>query len=136
MIKRGVVDLILYNEKNEILLQHRDDNAKTYPNKWCIFGGGIEKGETPIQALKRELKEELNYDVKNPKLVLEKKVDEKKYKRKLKFFIFIEEYDEQQKLILGEGKAKKWCKFEDLKNLDMIEADRKTLEEIWDKLNI
>jgi len=54
---------IITNKRNEVLLQHRDGNAPTNPNKWGLWGGGIEKGESPEVALVRELKEELDIDV-------------------------------------------------------------------------
>ena len=37
-------------------------------NCWGTFGGQIEEGETPQEALVREIKEELDYDVETPKL--------------------------------------------------------------------
>lgn len=51
---------ILYNpEKQEVLLQKRDDKAPVNPNLWGLFGGSNEFGETPDETLIRELKEEL-----------------------------------------------------------------------------
>jgi len=63
MIK--IAACILENEKKEILLYSRD-NKKTipFPHHWDLFGGYVEAGETPEQALIREVKEELNYDLK------------------------------------------------------------------------
>ena len=47
---------------NHFLLQHRDNKPEiAYPNLWSFFGGEIEPGETPWQALERELKEELEW---------------------------------------------------------------------------
>ena len=44
------------------LLQLRDDSSDiSYPNQWSFFGGEIELGETPWQALVRELEEELEW---------------------------------------------------------------------------
>ena len=61
--------LIIENAKIEILLQLRDDKPSLeYPNCWGTFGGQIEEGETPQEALVREIREELNYDVESPVL--------------------------------------------------------------------
>lgn len=56
--------LILEDKQGRILLQLRDDKSTIpYPNAWGTFGGQIEKGETPEDAIRREIKEELNYDL-------------------------------------------------------------------------
>jgi 8-oxo-dGTP diphosphatase len=61
--------LIIENAKGEILLQLRDDKPGfEYPNCWGTFGGQIEEGETPQEALIREIREELDYDVESPEL--------------------------------------------------------------------
>ena len=50
-------------------MQLRDDKPGfEYPNCWGTFGGQIEEGETPQEALVREIREELDYDVETPEL--------------------------------------------------------------------
>ena len=48
-----LIDL-LFNTKNEILIQKRTIDALFYPNKWGFFGGEIEKNEVPIEAVNGE----------------------------------------------------------------------------------
>ena len=65
IMERKGVGVIFRNNKGEILLQLRDEKAPRYPNCWAFFGGGIEEGETPEAALKREIEEELKIKVKH-----------------------------------------------------------------------
>jgi len=60
------VAAILVHEDGRILMQLRDDRPDIwYPNHWGLFGGAVEEGESPEEALCRELYEELEL-VKQP----------------------------------------------------------------------
>jgi len=62
MKKRNIVEAIIINYKGEFLLQKKTLDYPMVPGgPWCFFGGEIENGENPINALKRELKEEIGY---------------------------------------------------------------------------
>lgn len=51
---------IIVVDRDRVLMQHRDNIAGIiYPNHWGLFGGGMDPGEEPIEALRRELFEEL-----------------------------------------------------------------------------
>lgn len=53
---------ILIDTKGRIILQQRDSNPKIdNPGMITMFGGTINKSETEIQGLKRELREELEF---------------------------------------------------------------------------
>lgn len=59
-----VVSALLVNPAGEVLLQLRDDDpALLYPGHWTIPGGHVEPGETPAEAIRRELREEMALDV-------------------------------------------------------------------------
>jgi 8-oxo-dGTP pyrophosphatase MutT (NUDIX family) len=54
---RKSIGAIIVDNKNHFLLQRRKDQLGYF--YWDILRGGIEKGEKSLDALKRELKEEL-----------------------------------------------------------------------------
>ena len=62
---RRVAVFILSDKKGRVLLQHKAKDSKVLPNQWAFFGGGIDEGETPEQAVRREAKEELGIELKN-----------------------------------------------------------------------
>jgi len=61
------VAILAINDKKEILLVRR--SVEPGKGKWSLPGGFIEMGETPIEAVIRELYEETGLQGKNPELV-------------------------------------------------------------------
>jgi 8-oxo-dGTP diphosphatase len=62
---KKIAAIIFENDKGEILLYLRDNKPGIpFPNHWDLIGGHMEEGETPEQALIREVKEELDIDLK------------------------------------------------------------------------
>lgn len=55
------VAALFIEHDNRILLLHRQEH-KSQGNLWGIPGGKLDKGETPLQAVLREIKEETGYD--------------------------------------------------------------------------
>ncbi len=58
-----LVSFIIENENGEIFIQKRSENRKSYPNVWEIPGGILEKNESDVDCVRRELKEELNLEL-------------------------------------------------------------------------
>lgn len=58
--------IILENSAGELLLYLRDNKPGIpFPLHWDLIGGHVEEGESPEEALIREVKEELDYDLKD-----------------------------------------------------------------------
>lgn len=57
------VDVWIINSDNKILIQRRSPQKKFRPNIWAMTGGSIQHGESPIEALKREVLEELQVEL-------------------------------------------------------------------------
>ena len=58
------VNAIPINPHGKILLQQRDDRPDLrFPGCWATFGGAVESGESPDEALRRELLEEIELEL-------------------------------------------------------------------------
>ena len=100
---------IIKDENYNFLFQQRDSNNKIFfPNHLGLFGGAKLHTESYIQALKRELIEEIGFSPKKIKYFMNLKFDLKKNRKKEvnRFFYICTIKDlYKQKIILKEGKS-------------------------------
>ncbi len=69
---KKIAAIIFENSSGEMLFYMRDNKPDIpFPNHWDLFGGHVEEGETPDEALVREVKEELNIELKEFKFFKE-----------------------------------------------------------------
>ncbi|MDQ3077081.1 MAG: NUDIX domain-containing protein [bacterium] len=88
---------IILIHKDKFLLQHRDDKQGiSNPNKWGLVGGGVDEGETPEEAIKRECSEEIGVIPRNITYIGQT-ID-----NKFRFYAYLDD-DEVDTLRLGEG---------------------------------
>jgi 8-oxo-dGTP diphosphatase len=63
---KRIAQVLLFDRDRKLLIYLRDDKPDIpFPNCWDFFGGHVEDGETPEQALVREVKEELGVVLRN-----------------------------------------------------------------------
>lgn len=95
--------IILIND-NKLLLYLRDDK-KTIPHPayWSFIGGKIEKGETPLGALEREIKEEIGIEIEDIEFIAN--IEERKISLGRKENLIYSFKDEFGREITGEVKT-------------------------------
>lgn len=68
IMKKGLVpegfyhqgaDVWIINSGNKILIQKRSPQKRNSPNVWAMTGGSVIRGETSLETIERETKEEL-----------------------------------------------------------------------------
>ena len=100
---------IIKDENYNFLFQQRDSNKKIFfPNHLGLFGGAKLYNESYIQALKRELVEEIGFSPKKIKYFMNLKFDLRKNRKKEvnRFFYICTIKDlYKQKIILKEGEG-------------------------------
>ncbi len=70
-IQREIVAGMIFSKEGKLLLVWQNpDHNPVYPDTWHIPGGGVDEGETNLEALKREIKEEVGLDVSSYKIEL------------------------------------------------------------------
>lgn len=121
-----VVGAIIENENDEIFCAQRSPNM-SLPNYWEFPGGKIEKGESPQEALVREIKEELNCTID-----VKEKVEDTTYEYE-KVIVRLETY--MATLLEGHPTAlehsnTKWVKRDELLTLDFAPADIPAVEKL------
>ncbi len=119
MKKRDVSVIIFYDGNKRILLQDRCEISK-YGEEWGFFGGGIESGETPEEAVVRETKEELDYDLKDFSFF--RKFHYLNHEFDVNLYVFTARLP-FKKFIVKEGKRGKLFSLEEAKKLKIMPWD-------------
>lgn len=128
-----VAIVLLVDQQHRFLLQHRTKDARTAPDFWAFFGGGIRPEEEPIDTARREALEELSYKMQAPTLVHER--DFQLVNATGHMHVFLEHFTGDRDLLqLGEGQGWGWYRLEETTGLKMLEHDREVLEVVYNIL--
>ncbi len=133
--KRDVSVLIPYYIKDGVVfvfLQKRDQHGKVLPGHFSFFGGKIELGETPSQALEREIKEELGITVAGYQF-LGQYLSQTGFVLNVSFLEVAEDF--QKHINIMEGEYGKFFSEEEMAREPMLlESDKKIIGDLYKKL--
>ena len=118
-----VVAAIIHDDEGRIFATQR--GYGDYKDGWEFPGGKMEPGESPEEALKREIWEELETKIVVEHLVQTVDYDYPKFHLKMHCFWC---HIESGQLILKEHEAARWLKPEDLDSVDGLPADLEVVE--------
>lgn len=112
------VGIILVNVEGKVLLQLRSEDDYLYPNCWTLPGGRVEEGENLEQAILREVKEELGFDLRAHDLF--KTIIENSLSETTERHIYWGRISERiENLELGEGTALMYFSLEEIPRLEV-----------------
>ena len=126
-----VVAAIIHDSEGRIFATQR--GYGDYKDGWEFPGGKMEPGETPEDALKREIWEELETKIVVERLVQTVEYDYPKFHLKMHCFLC---YIESGSLILKEHEAARWLKPEELDSVDWLPADRIVIDDSGDDFEV
>lgn len=134
IIKRKISSLSPYKIENGVVyiyLQKRGKDAAREPGLFGFFGGGTEENETPEETLLREIKKEINIDLKN----FEHFNFYDLPKTQMDLYVLKTDNNFENEIKILDGDGGKWFSEKDYRNeKDFITGDLKILDELYAKL--
>lgn len=123
----GCVAFLWNPEKQEVFLHLRDFKAKNNPGKWGLFGGLAAPGESPRDCIRRELQEELSFEI--PEKLLHPLWDYyNEDLRTWRYVFFVSPPPDMSGLKLTEGTDCRWISLSTVLELDLVVQARKDIE--------
>ena len=126
-MKPSGCSILFVNDNSEILLFLRDNKPDIpFPGFWDIPGGHLEKGETPEHCIVREMKEEMDLDLKGFQLFLKSE-----NKEKVEYLFWKKVNLDIDTIHLTEGQRLKWFARNEVKKTQLAYNFNQLIEEFF-----
>jgi len=127
-----VVTAVIIDKKGEKVLVAQRAATASHPLTWTFIGGKVEPGESPEEALRREVAEETSLQIRVGRLLDVAEVDYRNLGRPSHNISYY-----SCEIITGVARlypnihaAVRWIRAEELTNLDWIEGDRQFVKKL------
>ena len=121
-----VVAGLIHREGKLLICQRRADGS--FPLKWEFPGGKVEEGESDVDALRRELREELTIEMREAALVYQHTHSYTKGPIVSLRFYLIRNFDGEAKNVVFEKIS--WVQVSGLGRVDFLEGDRPIIKRL------
>jgi 8-oxo-dGTP diphosphatase len=122
-----VVGGLIYQKKKILICQRKEEGD--HPLKWEFPGGKLKDNENNEEALRRELKEELNLEIVEMSFFDEYLYEYKKLSKKLKL-IFFQIFKFEGQIQNKVHQQLKWIDISNLSDYDFLEGDLKIINKL------
>lgn len=125
-----VVAIVLFSSSSQKYLIVRRDQNQSGAGYWEFPGGKVEVGESPEQALQREIHEELNVSIDVVKLQFLSKNTHQYSTKAIDISFYLYQVSDEVPLVLVDHDDFAWCDVNDLLSYQIAEADLPVIEQL------
>ena len=128
----ATVGALLHNERGEVLMV----KTHKWSHRWGIPGGKIKRGESSLDALRREILEETNLEIRDPKfVVVQDCIDSTEFLRQEHFLLlnYVARTLPGEVILNDEAQEYRWVTVAEAMTLDLNQPTRTLLIEALDR---
>lgn len=127
----AITALIKNREGTKVLIVKRSQKEIAYPGKWAFPGGKVERGQSVMETLRREVKEEVGLDIGEEKHYLDDYTFIRPDGKNVVGFCFMVNAINENVTLSRDFEAFRWVFPEELSQFDHIEGMKETVKKAF-----